>query len=109
MDSETESKKIAQENPKDTLNLSYDFNRSIMGKLPPSDSMGILNINVLNMDLLTFPKSIINGLLAIRGAVRTGSTGSMEPVDFWKSLKKTCKYRQLLTTSTNSGTRGLKS
>ena len=47
--------------------------------------------------------------LLSRGVVRTGSTGSMEPVDFWKSLKKTCKYRKLLTPSTNSGTRGLKS
>ena len=28
------------------------------------------------------------------GAVRTGSTGSMEPVDFWESLNKTYKYCQ---------------
>ena len=45
----------------------------------------------------------------LRGAVRTGSTGFMEPIDFYESLKKTCKYPQLLTPPTNNRTLWLKS
>ena len=50
-------------------------------------------------------QGLTNFLNGCRAAVRTGSSGYMEPVDCWKSLTK---YHHIFNRFYYTGTRGLK-